>query len=105
MMLQITTRKIDVYEVNVADEYRKFKTLCELNRIEKKRTTMLRDKKNRGKWKIDVVDKLIIAGRDGVVRAVILRVYRKEFSGTTFSVSQYIQWSYTVSRRNRSTQN
>ncbi len=44
MILQITTRKIDVYEGNVADVDRKFKTLImrvELHR--EKRTTMLQE--------------------------------------------------------------
>ena len=35
MMFQITTRKIDVYEVEIADVEGKFKMSCELNRIEK----------------------------------------------------------------------
>ena len=61
MILQITTRKIDVYEGNVADVDRKFKTL------------IMRVDLNREKWKIGVVDKLI-PGRDGIVSAEILRV-------------------------------
>jgi hypothetical protein len=35
MMFQTTTRKIDVYEVEIADVEGKFKMSCELNRIEK----------------------------------------------------------------------